>query len=294
MNHYRNVFCAVIVQFLLIAIFFSSPSAAQKRKPEPPPPGPLLKRTATRHDSRRFAYGGTISVIGAPQGSVTIEGWSRSEVEITADIELQAETEDDLKQLATVNGFIIDEDTNRIRILSTGTHDKTFMKRAGKNFPKRLNGLPWRIDYRIRVPQASDLEISVGRGAINLSGVEGAITLTAADSDANLVLTGGELNATIATGKLNLRIPARSWRRGNVDVRVARGTLTFEFPAGFSADIDASILQAGSVEDTSGMLEPRDNIPITPQKIRARAGAGGVSIQLTVAEGTIQIKRISN
>src|ERR1051325_246185 len=122
--------------------------AAQAQAPQPS----LLTRTTTRHETRRFGYGGPITLIGPPNGSITIEAWPRNEVDITADIELRAGTEDDQTQLAAVNGFILDEEVNHLRILTTGTHDKAFMKRAAKNFPKKLIGLPWKIDYHIRVP----------------------------------------------------------------------------------------------------------------------------------------------
>ena len=75
-------------------------------------PTNLLKRTTTRRETRRFAFGGTVTVIGAPRGAVTIEGWQRNEVELVADIELNAPTEADLDQLANVNGFVFDEDLN--------------------------------------------------------------------------------------------------------------------------------------------------------------------------------------
>src|SRR5215213_7831444 len=132
---------------------------------------PKLKRTTTRHETRRFGYGSALTILGAPAGSITIEAWPRNEVDITADIELHADTEEDLARLAEVNGFLLDEDTNHLRILTTGTHDKATMKRAAKGFPKKLIGLPWKIDYRIRVPAITDIEIDAGRGPIVLSGV---------------------------------------------------------------------------------------------------------------------------
>ena len=45
-----------------------------------------LKRTNYKTDKFDFGVGGTVSVIGAPIGSITIEGWQKNEVEISADI----------------------------------------------------------------------------------------------------------------------------------------------------------------------------------------------------------------
>lgn len=253
---------------------------------------PLLIRSDTRHETRRLGYASTVTIVGAPQGSITVEGWPRSEVEITADIELRAETEEDLNLLATVNGWVLDADSNHLSILSTGTHDKVFMKRAAKKFPKKLLGLPWKIDYRIRVPMATDLEINAGRGRITLSGVEGAIALTATESETHLTLTSGMVSATVASGRIMVRIPTRSWRGSGADLRIASGDLDVELPAGFNGDIDADILRTGQIRPMYSPLETREKPGITDRAVRARAGVGGAFFKLTVGDGTIWIKKM--
>ena len=128
-------------------------------------------------------------MIAAPRGSVTVEGWTRNEVELVADIELKGPTEAELDQLAIVNSFVFDEDLNHLSILTTGTHDRTYMKRSAKNFPKKLLNMPWKIDYRLKVPLNTDLEVNAGHGAVKLSGVEGALRISATESDTALMLT---------------------------------------------------------------------------------------------------------
>ena len=264
---------------------FVSPANAQQNS------SPLLTRTGTRTETRRLGYGGSVTIIGAPQGSITIEGWARNEVAITANIELKAATEEDLNRLATVNGFILDDDLNHVRVLTTGTHDKEFMRRAAKNFPKKLLGLPWKIDYRIRVPAVTDLEINAGRGPINLKDVEGAIRLSATESETLLTLTGGTVSVTVASGKVGLRIPVRSWRGGGADVRVAAGDLSVEIPPGFNGDIDAEILRVGKIENAFSELQSRERPGVTERLIKGRAGVGGAFFKFTVANGTISIKK---
>ena len=275
----------------LLAIQKGKTVDANKTKTVSANPVLLLTRTTTRHEVRRFGYGGTVTIVGAPQGSIIVEGWSRSEVEVSADVELHAETEDDLNRLATVNGFVFDEDTNHLSLLSTGTHDRIFMKRAAKDFPKRLLGLPWKIDYRLHVPASTDVEINAGRGPISLTGVEGAIRITATESETQLSLTGGVVSVTIAAGNIGLAIPARSWRGAGAEVRLAVGNVTLELPAGFNGDIDADILRSGKIVNTYEGLEARERPGLTEQKTRARAGAGGASLRMTVGDGTLYIRK---
>lgn len=282
---------AVLSGTLLICLLPALAFGQQKdKKQQTPTAMPGLSRTTTRHETKRLGYGSTITILGAPVGSITIEGWNKNEVDITAEIELHADTEADFALLAQVNSFTIDKDGNHLRIISTGTHDKKFLKRAVKDFPKRLVGVPWKIDYHIRVPAMSDLDIDAGQGPITLSGVEGAISLKAVQSDAQLTLTGGIVGATVATGKVNVRIGARSWRGRGAEIRVAAGEVTLELPPGFSGDVNADVLRTGKVENTYTPLEPREDTTATARSLQGRAGAGGAVLVLTVGDGTINIK----
>lgn len=254
-----------------------------------------LARTTTRHELRSLPYGSTITLLGAPSGSITVEAWPRPEIDITADIELRADTEEDLTRLAVVNTFFIDEEPNHLRIITTGTHDKKFMRRTAKDFPKKLLGLPWKIDYRLRVPAMTDLDINAGRGAFNLTGVEGSIIFQSPESDAALAPAGGSLRVTLLRGSVKLMVTARSWRGSGVSIQLAAGDLTAELPAGFNGDIDAEILRTGRIENNYAELIPREHTSSTPRSTKSRAGAGGVTLTLTVGDGTIKIiKTVTN
>ena len=273
----------LFVLFLLVSPVYSQQKAA--------PAIQLLTRTSTRHETARFSYGGTVTLIAAPRGSVTVEGWQRNEVEVTASIELQAPTEADLDQLAKVNTFVFDEDLNHISVLTTGTHDRAFMKRSAKNFPKQLLNLPWKIDYRVRVPINTDLEINAGHGEVKLSGVEGALRLSATESDTALTLTGGTVSITVTAGSISFAIPARSWRGGGADIRIASGTINVDLQPGFSGDIDADVLRTGKIITTYEGLTSREKPGLTERTVRARAGAGGAYFKFTVGDGTVNIRR---
>ena len=250
----------------------------------------LLTRTSTRRETRRFQYGGTVTLIAAPRGSITVEGWQRNEVELTANIELKGPTEADLDQLAAVNNFVFDEDMNHLSILTTGTHDRVYMKRTAKNFPKKLLNMPWKIDFRLRVPVNTDLEVNAGHGEVKLTGVEGALRVSATESDTALTLTGGTLSTTVTAGSITLSIPARSWRGSGADIRIASGTINVDLQPGFSGDIDAEILRTGKIVNTYEGLASREKPGITERTVRARAGAGGPFFRFTVGDGTVNIR----
>jgi len=293
------LFALAVVSAAAPAHFASTQSGRQPKEakpaPQAAPAAPLLKRTTTRREVRRLGYGGSVTVYGAPEGSVTVEGWSRDEVEITAEVEQSADTEENLTRLAALNTFAIDDDVNHVRVMTAGLHDRKYAKRAARGLPKHLPGMPWRIDYRLKVPAAVDLEINAGRGALVISGVEGGLRINAGGGAESLfALAGGDVEATLAAGPVRVRVPTRSWRGRGLRLRLASGDLTLELPPGFSGDVDAEVLRAGRVENTFAGLAPRERTKPTERSLQGRAGQGGATLSFTVGDGTLSIKQVDS
>ncbi len=253
-----------------------------------PAPQALLKRVVTKTEKANFGVGGTVTVIGAPRGSVTVEGWNKNEVEVTAEIELEAETEADLALMAQVNGSAFDPSAVHLSILTLGMHDRDYMKKNWKKFPKRLLSMPWKVDYVVRVPWYSDLEVTTGKGALKISGVEGVMQLKAAETDADLQLTGGTIIATFGGGNVNVRLASRSWRGRNLNIQMATGNLNVALPPDFNGDIDAAILRAGEIQNSYAPLKERDRGKFTNKSIAGRAGGGGALLSFVLGDGIMK------
>lgn len=250
----------------------------------------LVKRTTYKSDSFDFGAGGTLSLKGAPNGSVRIEGWNKNQVQIDAEIEISARTEAELDELAKVTGFTLDESTGQTTITTYGTHDKTFMKRAAKKFPKELLGLPFRIDYVIKVPRYCDLMIDGGKGDLQIAGVDGVIKVNFLDANAKLDLLGGGIMATVGGGTVDVTIPTRSWRGRFADISLTSGTMNVNLPPSLNAEIDASILRNGKIENTYAELKPKTRKDAFTEKlIAAKSGNGGIPLKFTVGDGSLNI-----
>ena len=249
----------------------------------------LLKRTTYKTEKIDFGVGGTISVVGAPSGSITIEGWQKNEVEISAEIEVQAENEADLALLADVNNFVFDVTMGRLNIISVGTHDKDYLKRAKKKLAKKLLAMPVKIDYKIKVPVFSDLEIDGGKGDFDLSKVEGAMRINFLETTAGLKLSGGAIVATFGSGNIAIEITARSWRGQGVDVQLGKGALYVALPPDLNAELDAAILRTGRISKGFAGLKPRDRTTFTEKLIAGKAGNGGAKLAFTVGDGELEL-----
>jgi hypothetical protein len=250
----------------------------------------LLKKTTTKTDRLDFGAGGTIAIAGAPNGSITVIGSTKNEIEITAEIEVQAATEADVNRLAAVTDFVTQESTGRFGVITVGTQNRVGDKKLWKKFPKGLLGLPYRVDYKLSVPRYSDLEIDGGKGDLNISGIDGSIRVNFLDANARIELSGGGTNITIGTGTADISIVSKGWRGRSVDVQMVKGDLTVHLPTSISAEIDAAILRTGKIENLFPGLKPRIRKgEFTERSIVAKAGNGGIPIKFTVGDGTLKL-----
>src|SRR5215204_2506462 len=253
----------------------------------------LIKRTTTKSDTFDFGPGGSLSIVGAPSGSIRIEGWSKNQVQIDAEIEIQAATEAELEILHKVTGFILDESLGRTDITTVGTHDKTYLKRIDKKFPKTMIGLPFKIDYVLKVPRYCDLQIDGGKGDLYIGGVDGTIKINYLDTKATLDLVGGGIYATFGAGTVDVTVPNKSWRGRFADIQLAAGTMNVSLPPSLNAQLDATILRSGAIENSFVELKPRNRKDIFTEKtIAAVSGNGGVPLKFTVGDGQLKISQV--
>ncbi len=253
----------------------------------------LQKRTITKTDRFDFGAGGTVAITGAPKGSIRVVGTAKNEIEITAEIEIQAANEPDLAKLGEMTGFLTDESNLRTGIISIGTYNNFGVKKLPKNFPKSLLGLPFTINYVINVPHYCDLEIDGGKGDLSITGVEGSMRINYLETNARIEVVGGNTVATIGTGTVDVAFGVHGWRGRSANIAVATGSLKIRLPSNMNAEIDAAILRTGKIENTLPDLKPRDRkVAFTERSIIAKAGVGGAPLKFTVGDGTLKMEQL--
>ncbi|MFL6375462.1 MAG: hypothetical protein ACJ73D_12400 [Pyrinomonadaceae bacterium] len=251
----------------------------------------VLKRTTTKTDTIPLGAGSTVAVIGAPTGTIKVSLIPGNDVQISAEIEVQAANEADLSDAAVLTTYVTQETLGKLAIVSIGADSRRKFTKEEKKLIKRLAGMPYRIDYVIGVPRYTNVEIDGGIGDISLEGDEGDHRINAVNSKVNVSLRGGNLAATIAKGELNIQVPPSGRRGLNVDASVVGGEISMTVPENLSGDIDASILRTGKVVNEIPKLKVRDRkLPFTEKLVQGRAGAGGPAIKLTVGDGSILLR----
>ena len=278
---FRLLLCAAGAIFFGWSAVYSQKADAEKTSP--------LRRTMTRTERASLAMGGTVTIVGAPNGAITVEGWRKNAVEVTAEMEWQGASEADLKTLSEINTFAFDQDLNHVRILTTGTHDREMMKKLGRKVPKHLLEAVWKINFTIKVPAFADLNINGGRGAFRLQGVDGTAFINFLESDAEIFPIGGTVLMTAGAGNVKIFLEGKSFRGQGVDVQLAKGDLTIDFPAVYNAEADFSVLRSGAITNLHKGFQPRERTVFDSKKFSSKIGSGGAKFFLTVGDGNIFI-----
>jgi hypothetical protein len=252
----------------------------------------VLNRITTKTDTIPLGAGSTVSITGAPRGSVKVNVIPGNDVQISADIEVEAANEADLAGAAVLTTYLTQDSLGKLAIISVGRDTRRKFTDAEKKLIKRLAGMPYHIDYTIGVPRYTNVEISVGEGDVTLDGDEGDHRINALSSKVNVTIKGGSLAATVAKGELHIKVPPSGRRGLNVDASVVNGNLSITIPENLSGDIDASILRSGKIVNEIPSLKPRDRkVPFSEKFVQTRAGAGGPAIKLTVGDGGLWLER---
>ncbi len=253
----------------------------------------MVKRTAFKTDTVDFGAGGTVTITGAPFGTIRIEGWDKNLIEASAEVSIEAPTEADIETLAEINGFIFEPTFNHVRITSVGAFDKGYLKRTKKKIPKNLIGLPFRIDYTIKVPRFCDLNVTGGAGDFSVSGVDGNMRINFVSGNSKMSLSGGAIQAVFGSGNVDVTIPSRGWRGRFADIQLTNGTMNVFLPAGLNAELDAAVLRNGTIANSFTEIKPKSrNDVFTDKLISGQAGIGGVPLKFTVGEGNLNISNV--
>ena len=251
-------------------------------------------RTTTKTDKFDLSSGATLTVTGAPNGSIKIIGSPKNEIEIIATIGIEAASDVDFTKLAAITGFVTDESAIRVAIGSVGPHNKFGLKKLPKDFPKNLLATPFRIDYEIRVPRYTDLEIDGGKGDLSITGVEGSMRVNFIETKGDVEVVGGTTNITVGKGTLDMAFGVRGWRGRSATVNVGSGELNVSLPSNMHAEIEATILKTGMIANSLVDLKPRDRkVAFTDKSILAKAGVGGSPLKFTVGDGTMKLERLT-
>ncbi|MBI4466167.1 MAG: hypothetical protein HY656_01900 [Acidobacteria bacterium] len=211
-----------------------------------------------------LASGGQVEVINI-QGSISVEGWDRAEVELTV-------LKTGVQELGQSDVSIaVEPRPNALRVRTV------YLPGAESSI---------QVDYRLRVPRQVVLEaLHTVNGDIVVRDVEGAVEAHTLNGDIEETGVAGSLVARTLNGDVRVSLRRLPEPGGRVQLESVNGDLTLRLPADAAADLELSTV-AGRIESPL-LVETRS--PGSDTRLRTRLGRGGIPILMRTIRGSIRL-----
>lgn len=201
------------------------------------------------------------------QGSIWVEGWDRSEVEVRAVLRSPA-------PFAAVEVLVEREaDALRFRTLHR-PQDPDVNPEPGAQ-----------VDYHIRAPRQAELHLRTVTGNITVRDLEGAVEVRTLAGRVEQLGLAGPVRARVLNGDIRLEARQLPEPPGGIDLETVQGSVALLLPARPDAELRVSTL-AGRIESPY-LFATSDAADSSSQ---VRLGRGRTRIRLRTVRGNIEIR----
>ncbi len=209
--------------------------------------------------------GGSVSVENV-QGEISVEGWDRAEVEITA-AKIGKDPDDHLEDVRVVTEMGIESLAFRTV------------------YPPHMDK-PVRVDYRLRVPRQVQLAtLRTLEGNIAVHSVEGSVDARTLSGNIVEMSVTGRVTARTLTGSILVSLKALPAGTRPLLMDTVNGNIDLLLPPRPNADLELSTLD-GSIQGNYAFQA--STVPGDRTR-RTRLGLGGVTVALRTVRGTIRV-----
>jgi len=221
-------------------------------------------------------------VLTNASGSILIDGWDESRIDVTAEIHIKSPSKSKSRQLFEGIRFADESDGSRVAIeaqLPKIRQDVFFGSRTGQHTSIK-------ILYRVKVPRHTPLKIRTVEGDIMVKTVAGTFEL---HTDRGLIVAWFlDGDGTIETGDGSVDVGFKQFpATGKLSIRAAGRPLYLSIPGSTGADIDAEAVNGGvHVDIPAGHLAEMKRGHWT-----GRLNGGGATIRLHTVSGEIYIRQ---
>lgn len=162
---------------------------------------------------------------------------------------------------------------------------RTQDRRRDRNRWDRDNDDDVSLDITVRVPDGVKIDVSSINGGLDISGATSEVEAHTVNGGIEARSTGGPINASTVNGEIDVRMGAVG--SGNLDFTTTNGSITVTVPDGLNADVSMRTVNGSVGSDFPMTVNGRVN----PRRIAATIGRGGMKIDLSTVNGSIDLRR---
>lgn len=210
--------------------------------------------------------GQPLTVEAGANGSVSVKGWDGPDVRIRATVKAWADTEAQAQARVAA-----------IKVSTAGSVLRASLPDEGQQAA---------VSYEVFVPRRTALALTTHNGSIRLAGVQAAITFSAQNGSVTLADLGGQVTGKTVNGSLSIDLSGRQWQGQGLDVETTNGSIRWQLPAGYSAQLYTGTTNGG-LRTTLPQSDPKGH----HHEVNTTLGKGGPSVKAVTTNGSITIRQ---
>lgn len=210
-----------------------------------------------------------LSVDGRENGSVSVHGWDKSQIQIVAMIEVQDRDGGDGQAIA--------------KDISIETANGDVHAEGPRDLGRRRN---WAVSYEVWVPRQTELRLDAHNGGISLDNVDARVEMETMNGGIRLTDVAGDVRGTTTNGGVSADLSGDKWNGAGLDLRTTNGSVRLSVPSTYNARLETGTVNGGMNID----------FPVTVQgsirrEITTQLGNGGAAIRAMTTNGSVSIRR---
>jgi hypothetical protein len=225
-----------------------------------------MPHQATVDETRPLAAGGTLSLENT-NGEVSVTAWDEARVRIEA-----------VKHAGSERAL------EELQVEVTGEGDRLSVRTRAPRAARWMGGAT-RVDYRLRVPRTTRVQVENVNGPVEIRGVEGALDASTVNGSVQVAGAAAEVEASSVNGGVDVSL-ARVAPDGRSRLKTTNGTVRLTLPRDASADVEAGTVN-GSVGCDFDLADARKG----RRRLEGRIGSGGARFELRTVNGSVHVDR---
>ena len=211
--------------------------------------------------------GGVLTVDGGQNGSISVTGEDRRDVQVRATVHAWGADEADAERIASA-----------VNIRSDGTLRAEGAEQRGRT--------GWSVSYEILTPREIDLSLETQNGSIAIADVRGNLSFRAQNGGINLDSVAGNVRGRTTNGGVDAELTGDTWEGTGLDLETTNGGVRLRIPEDYSARLETGTVHGGIDIDFPVTLQGR-----LGREFSTTLGDGGPLVRAETTNGGVRITR---
>jgi hypothetical protein len=211
--------------------------------------------------------GGTLSIDADPNGSISVTGESRRDVQVRATVHAWGRDDVEVERVASA-----------VNIRSDGV-----VRAEG---PDQHGRTGWSVSYEVVVPRDIDLTLKTRNGSIAVSDVRGDLTFEAENGGIRLDGVAGNVRGRTTNGGVEAELTGDTWEGQGLDLETTNGGVRLRIPEDYSARLETGTVNGGIDVDFPVTVQGRIG-----REFSTTLGDGGPLVRAETTNGQVRISR---